>query len=168
MQQGLDVPAPNLLDTHNPILVSDGTGHIPFFNFAMQYSVTRASRSPRRPARPWEEEISRSLQGQEAPAKHGRDARVTKLRCSVRSLFRIPEERSMRRSVLLSAVLVLTGAAWAEDASTLKLPAVLRDKIFSVLQENHSREENRLRAKDDFASDATERLVSEIDGLGRR
>ena len=43
---------------------------------------------------------------------------------------------------------------------------ILRDKIFSLLQGKFSHEENQKKLKDDFAWDASSRLVDEVDRLG--
>jgi UDP-N-acetylglucosamine--N-acetylmuramyl-(pentapeptide) pyrophosphoryl-undecaprenol N-acetylglucosamine transferase len=46
-------------------------------------------------------------------------------------------------------------------------PGILRDKIFLIMERGLSREENRKELKDDFAIDATGRLVTEIESLVR-
>jgi UDP-N-acetylglucosamine--N-acetylmuramyl-(pentapeptide) pyrophosphoryl-undecaprenol N-acetylglucosamine transferase len=44
-------------------------------------------------------------------------------------------------------------------------PGMLRDKIFSIIEEGLSREKNRKKLKEDFAVDAADRLVTEIESL---
>jgi UDP-N-acetylglucosamine--N-acetylmuramyl-(pentapeptide) pyrophosphoryl-undecaprenol N-acetylglucosamine transferase len=44
-------------------------------------------------------------------------------------------------------------------------PGILRDKIFLVLEQGLSREEIRMKLREDFAADAVDRLVAEIERL---